>query len=132
MKNADLRRNLVEALRRGDLSLVATDLVRCVAIATGDDEIATRLVTKITLRHRFIHGPRRNLEEEQRLADAVIWLRFNKGSGRQKKADREKAISIAAQRYGLPVNLVARAYGRRNEKVNALVDRRVREPSGVT
>jgi hypothetical protein len=106
MKTADYRRAAQKTLRWGDLSFVAAEAVRCIAIIHNNDDVAVRLSTKAFSRHRWRHGPRRDPERDQRIKDAIHWVRFRRGS-----LGVAKAIQLAAEEYRVTENALKNAYG---------------------
>ena len=112
------RRAIAFTLKSGEIdAAVIRDAGR--AIEAAHDADTARLFQKVLIRHRYRPGPKRDPERDECLADAVIWARFNRNV-----LSREEAISVAAERYGLPRNVVERAYQGKNEKITALIRRR--------
>lgn len=108
-------RAVVQGLRNREMAPVITEVVALVAQRHGDD--AARLFHKLLLRHARRSGrKRRSRDYLERLKQAVVYARFNKGPG-QSKARSFAAIELAAKQYGLEERAVRRAFEGRDPDI---------------
>lgn len=114
MKTDDFRHALVVALRRGDLSSVAPEIIQCVGTVHTHERVPW-LMTKLLHRHRNRPGRRRDPDRDQRMKDAIIWVRFNRAA-----LGKKDAIERAAKEFKLTVNALTAAYEGRVRKFRNL------------
>lgn len=117
MKSQEFARAIVADLRSRQMSPeTINEYARCAAIVHEDVSFDFRRYgIKHLSRHARRPGPKRDLKRDKRMRDAILWVRFNRGS-----LGVDKAIELAVTEFGLTENALRHAYEGRVKKFRKL------------